>query len=394
MSTGTTAPLRPGLVVLASGVSWDDAAMSEKRLALALAARTRVLFVDPPVSVLTPLRKPHLASAVLRPGLREVAPRLVRVTPLAPPGVTRPGLRRLALAATRSTIRRAVRTLGTPPTALVAASLDDVFGALPHVPHVLWATDDWVAGAELMGLERTVVERDERAQLRRTDLVAAVSAPLADRLRTSGVPTHVLPNGVDAPLLASCDEAPPATDVRLPPPIATFIGHVSARIDVQALLAVAETGASLLLVGPQPNVSSLDGLTELLAHDNVQWTGARPAQDLPGYLRLTTVGLTPYADTAFNRASHPLKTLEYLAAGRAVVATNLPAARLVPADLVSLARTPAEFAAATVEALGRPGGPDLVARRRAYAAGQSWQVRADQMLALVEAATQIRRTPR
>ncbi|MCG2800446.1 MAG: glycosyltransferase [Cellulomonas sp.] len=394
MTAGPDVPVRDGLVVLASGVSWDDAAMSEKRLALALSSRTHVLFVDPPVSVLTPLRKPHLAAAARRPGLRMVAPRLARVTPLAPPGVSRPGLRRLALAATRATIRRAVRRLGLPPTALVAASLDDVFGALPAVPHLLWATDDWVAGAELMGLDRAVVERDERAQLGRSDLVAAVSQVLADRLRTTGVPTHVLPNGVDAQLLSTCDEVPPAADVRLPQPIATFIGHVSARIDVQALLAVAETGSSLLLVGPQPNVSSLDGLTELLAHDNVQWTGARPAQDLPGYLRLTTVGLTPYADTAFNRASHPLKTLEYLAAGRAAVATDLPAARLVPADLVSLCRTPAEFAASTVEALARPADPELVTRRRAYAAGHSWQVRADRMLDLIDEAAQTRRVAR
>ena len=39
------------------------------------------------------------------------------------------------------------------------------------------------------------------------------------------------------------------------------------------------------------------------------------------------VGLTPYRDTEFNRASFPLKTLEYLGAGVPVVTANLPAAR-------------------------------------------------------------------
>ncbi|WP_159806026.1 glycosyltransferase [Cellulomonas citrea] len=374
-----------GLVVLASGVSWDDAAMSEKHMAQALSTRTHVLFVDPPLSVLTPLRKPHLRDAVRHPGLREVAPGLSRVTPLAPPGVTRPGLRRLALAVTRTTIRRAVRRLGLTPSALVVASLDDVFGALPTAPHVLWATDDWVAGAELMGLDRTVVEQDERHQLARCDVVAAVSPVLARRLQAHGVPTHVLPNGVDAPLLATCDQVPAAQDVRLPPPVATFIGHVSARIDLQALLAVARTGASLLLVGPQPVVSSLEGLDELLAHENVQWTGPRAAHELPGYLRLTTVGLTPYVDTAFNRASHPLKTLEYLAAGRPAVVTDLPAARTIPPDLVALCTTPTEFADATLAALHRPADPAAADRRRAYAAEHSWQVRADQLLTVIDA---------
>ena len=52
----------------------------------------------------------------------------------------------------------------------------------------------------------------------------------------------------------------------------------------------------------------------------------------------------PYRDTPFNRGSFPLKTLEYLAAGRAVVATDLPAIRWLNTDLISVATTPAAFA--------------------------------------------------
>ncbi|WP_448631434.1 hypothetical protein [Cellulomonas soli] len=69
-ATGNRAPL----VVLASGVSWDDAWMSEKHLAVALSAHVPVLFVDPPVSYLTPLRKPHLRAGGLGPGSRRWGP--------------------------------------------------------------------------------------------------------------------------------------------------------------------------------------------------------------------------------------------------------------------------------------------------------------------------------
>ena len=73
------------LVVLAAGVSWDDAWMSEKQLALALSEQVPVLYVDPPVSVLTPLRKPNLRQSLPRPPLCVLRPGLARVTPVRSP---------------------------------------------------------------------------------------------------------------------------------------------------------------------------------------------------------------------------------------------------------------------------------------------------------------------
>jgi teichuronic acid biosynthesis glycosyltransferase TuaH len=45
------------------------------------------------------------------------------------------------------------------------------------------------------------------------------------------------------------------------------------------------------------------------------------------------VGITPYRDSEFNRASFPLKTLEYLSVGTPVVSSSLPAMRWLRADL-------------------------------------------------------------
>ena len=139
------------IVVLAAGVSWDDAWMSEKQLALALSERVPVLYVDPPVSVLTPLRKPNLRQSFLRPLLRVLRPGLARVTPVSLPGVTRPVLRDVATAMTRRAIERAVHKLGAQVDAIVAASFDDVLNACPARLRVVWGTDDWVSGADLMG---------------------------------------------------------------------------------------------------------------------------------------------------------------------------------------------------------------------------------------------------
>ena len=62
--------------------------------------------------------------------------------------------------------------------------------------------------------------------------------------------------------------------------------------------------------------------------------------------------MTPYAESPFNRASFPLKTLEYLAAGLGVVSTDMPSARWLNTSLISLQSEPHDFALAVT---GSPG---------------------------------------
>ena len=62
---------------------------------------------------------------------------------------------------------------------------------------------------------------------------------------------------------------------------------------------------SLLLVGPRQATFEIAKLDRLLASPNVQWVGAKNFQELPSYLRVIDVGLTPYSQSDFNRASFP-----------------------------------------------------------------------------------------
>jgi O-antigen ligase len=232
---GTSSSGWNDLVVVVAGVSWDDPWMSEKQLALALSKRVPVLYVDPPVSVLTPLRKRHLRPTPLRSTVRFVAPGLARVTPISVPGVSRPILRDVAAAMTRRAVRQAVRRLGARVDTIVAASFDDVLDACPARQRVLWGTDDWVAGAELMGIPVGRLQHEESRQLAAADLVLSVTQQLADRWSAPGRTVHVLPNGCNAETFAS--PQPVADDVTLARPMAGFVGHISERIDIEILEA-------------------------------------------------------------------------------------------------------------------------------------------------------------
>jgi teichuronic acid biosynthesis glycosyltransferase TuaH len=123
----------------------------------------------------------------------------------------------------------------------------------------------------------------------------------------------------------------------------------------------------------------------LLARENVHHVGAVPFSELPRWLARIDVGLTPYADSAFNRASFPLKTLEYLAAGLPVVSTGLPASLALSTETgeVVIADGSAAFAQTVRKVAARCPSSDSIARRRAAARRYSWSERASELVRLV-----------
>jgi teichuronic acid biosynthesis glycosyltransferase TuaH len=282
--------------------------------------------------------------------------------------VTAPILRRAA--------RRAARELGGSIDTVIAATLHDVFG-LGESRRVLFATDDFIAGAGLMGVSEEWVRQREMSAARAADIVIAVSKPLASAIeRRTGADVMVIENGVDVAHFSHLDAATPPPDVDLPRPIAGLVGQISERIDFGYLEAAAATGCSLLMIGPLSPAIDRNRFDDLQRRPNVQWVGAKSFESLPSYLSIVDVGLLPYEDSSFNRASFPLKVLEYLAAGLPVVSRDLPAVRQVGAD-VRLCSDPQTFAEAVLDSARTPSSDQAVALRRAAAEARSWDQVAD-----------------
>lgn len=373
-----------GLVVICSGTSWDGPRLSDRHLAERMTNYAPVLFVDPPISLLSPLRRAELRRSVQEPRLRRIDDRLARLTPIAPPGVSRPILRDVAMTVTRRALARAVQRLGGDVEAVIVGSLDDYFGACEERQKVLWGTDDFASAGELMGVSRRWLDLREADQLAKADIVTAVSEILASKWTAAGAKAvTVIPNGCDATRFRSSNDAPPPVDVELPAPIALFMGHLSDRIDLSCLESVAETGLSLLLVGHRQSTFNLDRMESLLRRPNVQWVGPKGFLELRSYLRVASVGLTPYLDSSFNRSSFPLKTLEYLAAGLPVVSSDLPSARALGTDLVSVVKTADEFGRKALELAMRGDRDGNLARAQDFAARHDWDLRVAELAQLL-----------
>ena len=244
-------------------------------------------------------------------------------------GFSRPGMRVTTAALVRLQTRWALRRLGIQPFAVVATYPGNLLGYWgSNVVNVFYGTDDYVAGAELMGLSAQHELRQEIRVAGRADVVAAVSPQLAERWAGLGASPVVIPNGC-RPIKADERAALP----ELPQPVVGLIGQLSDRIDLSVLSAIADAGFSLLIVGPLDRRWEQRRFKELASRSRVHYTGPVPAEAVPSYLAAIDIGITPYRDTPFNRASFPLKTLEYLGAGVPVVSTDIPAARWLRADL-------------------------------------------------------------
>lgn len=179
-----------------AAVSWDGIRGTDRQLATAMARHARILWVDPPVSPATPARRRNAKSRSFRPLLSVIDRQIVRLTPVALPGLSRPGVRATTAPMVRSQVKWVLHRFDIRPFAVVATHLADLLGYWgSDVVNVLYGTDDYVAGAELMGLSGRYMRRQELRALARADVVAAVSPQLAARWTGLGANPVVIPNG-------------------------------------------------------------------------------------------------------------------------------------------------------------------------------------------------------
>lgn len=365
------------VVVYLPGVRWDDVPGTDRRLATALARQLPVLWVDPPVPMRLWLRR----SASPTTGLDVVADQLLRLRVPGPPGFTRGPMRHVGQFQVRRRLQSLITRLDIRPIATIVSSPLTTFPSAGFGKNVFFVTDDWIGGAALLGVDVRAIRGAVDRNLRRADILAAVTPQLVEVMANSHQNPLILPNG------CTVRSGGARTEDHQPAPAAVLIGQLNERLDVSLVEAVADRGIPVVIVGPRTDQEPKAGaeLDRLLSHPMVNWTGHRPATEIDDILRNASVGLTPYASSEFNRASFPLKTLEYLAAGLPVVSTDLPAVHWLDTAHIEIADKPEDFAARVAEILRREFTEKYRRRcdRISFAAGHTWDARAESLLARI-----------
>ncbi|MGQ9458287.1 MAG: glycosyltransferase [Anaerolineae bacterium] len=377
---------------------WYSIWRNRQQIMSLLAEENRILFVEPRAYL-----RPALAAFwrgewglqdLARPLVEPVRPGLWRFQyPVYAPISGRHPLSLWTYRLQVRALRRAMQGLGfsRPLLWLYRPDDRDLVGQLGERLVIYHVVDEYSAYEE--GYEdrvapgkREAVRRREQALLGQADLVFAVSRPLWEAKRPFNPHTHLVPNGVNYEAFrAAVGTAPPEDLAAVPAPRVGYVGNLNEKVDLLLLrrLAEARPDRSLVLVGPVSLRFDLH-LLDALRLPNVHFLGQKPVEALPRYVANLDVCLMPYKQNEWTRHISPLKMYEYLACGKPIVSTDIPAAREF-AHLLYLAEDEGAFLALVERALGEDD-PVLAAARQAEASKHTWQARVEEMSALIEAA--------
>jgi glycosyltransferase involved in cell wall biosynthesis len=209
-----------------------------------------------------------------------------------------------------------------------------VYESHGYAPDVAAALPELVTTARAPGVARLKrLARREVAVWRAADGYVTITAGLIRMLEKkfgSRPHTAVVPDGVRMNSTGRHPEPPEAQAV------VGYAGHLYPWKGVDLLLeAIARTSrASALIVGGHDAEGDRARLTSLAntlgISSRVTFTGHQPPAEVPALLRRASILALPNPVSAIStHFTSPLKLFEYMAAGRAIVATDLPAIREV-----------------------------------------------------------------
>jgi glycosyltransferase involved in cell wall biosynthesis len=186
-------------------------------------------------------------------------------------------------------------------------------------------------------------------------------------------------------------------------PVVAYAGHLyrwkGVDVLIDALTRVPE--ADGLIIGGherEPDLARLKALAEQMnVGHRVTFTGMQPPREVPKWLARADVLVLPNTASAIStRFTSPLKLFEYMAAGRGIVASDLPAIREVLGHeqnaLLVRPGDPDALARAIQRLIGDPAlRARLVAAALAEVREYAWSRRAIRLESLLEEAARVRR---
>lgn len=235
------------------------------------------------------------------------------------------------------------------------------------------------------GPTKSRIERAEQAIVERADVVFATSHGLVRRLKEFAPSVELLPNGVDfARFALDRSVEPPAWRRKLAGPVVGYHGVLGDWLDYEMLAWLADRRRDWSFVAIGPNGSRRS--RKFLSKPNVHYLGSVPYAELPSHTVWFDAGLVPFEQNDLTSCVHPIKALEYLAAGLPTVSTRLADLSDL-ADVVRFADTPYEWLSAIEDSLDPSARtPELVAARRQAVAGRTWNQAGETIAARLDAA--------
>lgn len=154
-------------------------------------------------------------------------------------------------------------------------------------------------------------------------------------------------------------------------PVVGYVGFLTTiRLDIDVLIhiALSKPEWNLVLVGPEDEDFKNCKLHQL---DNVYFLGRKEPEDLPAYIKGFDVAINPQIVNQITNVNYPLKIDEYLAMGKATVATKTDFMKYFK-RYVHLPSNGGEYVKEISEALDE-NTPRHIRERIEFASTHSWE---------------------
>lgn len=227
----------------------------------------------------------------------------------------------------------------------------------------------------LAGVDYDLVQPFEEKLLSRAHMTFVCSKALLDKFKLHH--PVLLSHGVDLELFSrGCFDNFIAYDQ----PVIGFYGSLNAWLDIELIKFIAKSKPNIKieLIGKIETT-----LGDLLTLENVSHIPAVAHSELPKYVQSWNVAILPFKDSAQIRACNPLKLREYLASGTPVVSTRYNAVEQY-SEQVFIAEDKELFVRHIENACHlKEVVRGWVSWQQEAVKQESWQVRADQVMALL-----------
>src|ERR1051326_1516 len=394
-------------IIYISSIEWTFLWQVHQEIALRLArAGNRVLYIET-AGVRSPgikdagrivARLKHWAGSLGSRGVREVAPGVFVCSPLALPPFG-------------SSLRRAINNLPLLPllkrTARLLQTRDPLIWTYLPTDVVLDLINKLrtprslviyycVADFAQLSTHPERITASEKALVNDCDLALAMCEELATHCARRGEKVQVFPPGVDLDAfpIGPAGETPVDADLeriaQLGHPLIGYVGGLHRYVDIELIVSMARARPHWSWVFIGPLQISAD---KLATEPNIHLLGPKPHQELVHFIHRFDACIVPYVKSIYTNTVVPVKINEYLAAGKPVVATNLPTICEFNRRhhvLTTVENQPAPFLQAIDEAVSSPADVQSASRRREVAALCDWNLQLIAMSDLIEQKLEIR----
>lgn len=220
--------------------------------------------------------------------------------------------------------------------------------------------------------------------IKKVHVVFAVNEGLTNRAKMINPNSYTLINATDFDHMSKAIYANwemPRALKALSKPLIGYIGWITAtRMDSEILaqLATLHPDWTIVLMGPvrQWFVETFQAIKNIVFLPPVDYL------DLPRYLKFFDVCLLPHKINDHTKGNNPIKTYDYLAAGKPVVSTAVAGVESLM-DVIYVADDRQNFCKLVEKAI-QEDGPELQEKRLQRAKENSWSVRVQEIWRILE----------